>query len=211
MKDESRGRITLDRQTPLATSMSRFAPASELEHIVFGAERPGYNSKHVDEDEVRKWIISVKRRNITRVCCLLTPDQLSYYAMDLLETYRSAFGHENVCSAPVEDYRLCSEVTLKETILPFLRESDVKQRRVVVHCSGGIGRTGHVLAAWLVCGRGFSVEDALWTVKRMGRNPFEAVEMHNATHAALSALLESCRPTDSSETGDRLLFRLDRR
>lgn len=174
-------------------SLLRFAPASELERIVFGAERPGYNSKQVEEDTVHKWIVSVKIRKITRVCSLLTPDQLSYYEIDLLETYRSAFGYENVCSAPVKDYRLCSEVMLKQTILPFLRESDVKQQPVVVHCSGGIGRTGHVLAAWLVFGRGFSVEDALWTVKRMERNPFEAVEMHNATHAALCALLESCR------------------
>lgn len=174
-------------------SMSRFAPASELEHIVFGAERPGYNSKQVDEHEVHKWIVSAKQRNITRVCCLLTQDQLSYYVMDLLDAYRRAFGHENVCSAPVEDYRLCDGLTLRHRILPFLRESDDKQESVVVHCSGGIGRTGHVLAAWLVFGRGYSAEDALWTVKRMGRNPFEAVDDGNATRAGLYALLESCQ------------------
>lgn len=35
-------------------------------------------------------------------------------------------------------------------ILPFLLEADKQSEKVVVHCSGGVGRTGLVLAAWLV-------------------------------------------------------------
>ncbi|MEH2433087.1 MAG: hypothetical protein V7K25_02320 [Nostoc sp.] len=45
---------------------------------------------------------------------------------------------------------------------------------VVVHCSGGIGRTGHILAAWLVSVRGLSNQAAINAVKKTGRNPYEA-------------------------------------
>ena len=52
--------------------------------------------------------------------------------------------------AEVEDYHLCDHATLERHILPFLHESDQTTTPVLVHCSGGSGRTGHVLAAWLV-------------------------------------------------------------
>ena len=83
--------------------------------------------------------------------------------------------------------------TLKEKILPFLGDSDAKQERVVVHCSGGSGRTGHVLAAWLVYGRGFEVEDALSEVNKRERDPREAVNCGNATENQLYELLNKCR------------------
>jgi hypothetical protein len=44
-----------------------------------------------------------------------------------------------------------------------------------VHCSGGVGRTGHILAAWLVAGRGFTHQEAIATVQKTGRNPYEAI------------------------------------
>jgi hypothetical protein len=43
------------------------------------------------------------------------------------------------------------------------------------HCSGGVGRTGQVLAAWLVAGRGLSSKSAIAAVKQAGKNPYEAV------------------------------------
>lgn len=84
--------------------------------------------------------------------------------------------------------------------MPFLAVANQHQEKAVVHCSGGIGRTGHVLAAWLVAGRGFSSKAAIAAVKQTGRNPYEAViaapfKGRNPWSMALelTKLLEECK------------------
>jgi protein-tyrosine phosphatase len=166
----------------------RFGAASPEEKIVYGAQRPGYPSRNVDGAHVGNWISFMQQRGIRRVCCLLPTEQLTYYRVDLLDKYCEAFGESNVCRAEIEDYHLCGHVTLERSILPFLVESDRAGTPVVVHCSGGSGRTGHVLAAWLVRHRGMSIEDALAIVSRQ-RNPREAVQCGYATEKELRCLL----------------------
>jgi len=163
-----------------------FGPA---QWIVYGAQRPGYPSKRVDADAVNQWIQFMKSAGILRVCCLLPDEQLEYYSLDLVAAYRQAFGDRNVCHAKVTDYHLCDAQVLNERILPFLRESERLRMPVVVHCSGGSGRTGHVLAAWLVRDRGLTVRRALSAVRDAGRNPEEAVQCEKATYEELEALL----------------------
>lgn len=169
----------------------RFGPASPDERMVFGARRPGHT-----RSQVQDWLAFMKGSGIQRVCCLLSQEQLDAYD-NLLEAYRQAFGEERVCWAPIEDFHLADSDTLTGKILPFLLDADRAQERVVVHCAGGLGRTGHVLAAWLVCGRGFSVEEALAEVRKMGREPREAVECGKATEDELHALLRACRSAAS--------------
>ncbi|MFQ4146141.1 dual specificity protein phosphatase family protein [Chlorogloeopsis sp. ULAP02] len=174
--------------------MYKFAAAAENELIVFGAAKPGYSST-----EVHNWIEFMKRSGIKRVCCLLSDRQLSRYS-DLLGTYQQEFGINHVCWAPIEDFHLCDQETLTQKILPFLAAADQQGEKVVVHCSGGIGRTGHVLAAWLVSGRGLSNKAAIAAVRRTGRNPYEAAiasvfRGRNPFQAVgeLHALLNECR------------------
>jgi protein-tyrosine phosphatase len=171
----------------------KFAPASENETIVFGAARPGYA-----DEQVRLWIEFMQGQGIQRVCCLLPRSQMAACS-DLLGFYGEAFGAERVCWAPLEDFEIADRATLMTQILPFLEAADGDGERVVVHCAGGIGRTGQVLAAWLVR-RGWSVGEAIAEVKRMGRNPQEAVVAalwrgQNPWRVAreLNALLEDCR------------------
>ena len=162
--------------------------------MIFGAQRPGYSSRQVHKAQTQEWITFIKNQGIKRVCCLLPENQLAYYFDEnLLDTYQREFGEKNVCWAPIEDFHLCKETTLSEAILPFLQASDAQATPAIVHCSGGLGRTGHVLAAWLVFGRGFGIDEALVAVKEMGRNPKEAVSYGNATEAELHALLMACR------------------
>ena len=158
--------------------MYNFGPASNQETTVFGAQRPGYPAHHVGSPEINQWISFIQRQGIQRVCCLLDEQQLAHYPPGLLEVYRQAFGALQVCHAPVPDYSLCPPDLLTGTILPFLAESVRIDKKVVVHCSGGIGRTGHVLAAWLVHGRGFAPQAAITAVRSVNgaqRNPEEAV------------------------------------
>jgi protein-tyrosine phosphatase len=149
--------------------MYKFAAASDHEPIVFGAARPGYTTERVD-----RWIEFMQDRGIERLCCLLPETQLDRYS-NLLETYRNSFGIDRVCWAPIEDFNLVSPELLMCQILPFLAVANHQNERVVVHCSGGIGRTGHILAAWLVAGRGLSIKSAISAVWQTGRNPYEAV------------------------------------
>jgi protein-tyrosine phosphatase len=149
--------------------MYQFASASENELIVFGSARPGYRSPQVTE-----WIEFMQHQDIQRVCCLLPKSQLTRYT-NLLDVYRQVFGLEQICWAPIEDFHFASPEVLTQQILPFLAAAKQNHEKVVIHCSGGVGRTGHVLAAWLVAGRGFSHKAAIAAVKQTGKNPYEAV------------------------------------
>ncbi|MGB3767584.1 MAG: hypothetical protein WA947_13595 [Phormidesmis sp.] len=123
------------KSVPL-NSMYKFAVASEHEPVVFGASRPGYK-----EAQVSEWIAFMKDQEVRRVCCLLSAAQLARYT-DLLDTYRSAFGVAQVCWAPIDDFSLVKSSVLLNKILPFLVAADSLSQKAVVHCSGGVGRTG---------------------------------------------------------------------
>ncbi len=172
--------------------MYNFNPASKNEQYVFGAARPGYGFTKVNNNRLDEWIGYMKDEGITNICCLLSDDQLDFYD-DLLVTYENYFGAENVCWAPVEDFSLVDESTLTQRILPFLDKACQVDQRVVVHCSAGQGRTGHVLAAWLVHGRSMSNEEAIKAVEAMGREPYEAEGRHEDGKRKLHQLLDACR------------------
>jgi protein-tyrosine phosphatase len=149
--------------------MYKFAAASENELIVFGSARPGYSNK-----QVNKWIEFMQSQDIKQVCCLLLGSQLMHYS-NLLDVYCQTFGVDKVCWAPIEDFHFVAPDLLIHQILPFLGTANQDNERVVVHCSGGIGRTGHVLASWLVAGRGLSHQAAIAAVRQTGKNPCEAI------------------------------------
>jgi hypothetical protein len=78
-------------------------------------------------------------------------------------------------------------------LLRFVDAFVHSEQRVLVHCSGGLGRTGHVLAAWLVYGRGLGADEAIDAVVTTGRRPGEAIDAGNARTDDLRDLLRQCR------------------
>jgi protein-tyrosine phosphatase len=136
----------------------RFGPAAPDEPIVFGAAGPGAQPE--------AWLKFMQGQGMRRVCCLVPRSSV--------EMYGQTFGADRICLAPIGDFRVVDRAVLHDVILPFLQAADQAQEPVVVHCGGGIGRTGQVLVAWLIVGRGYAVNDAIAMVKQQGRNPYEA-------------------------------------
>jgi protein-tyrosine phosphatase len=175
--------------------MYKFAPATRQESIIFGAERPKYKQK-----SIAQWIKFMQQQEMSRVCCLLESKQLARYSINLLETYRQQFTAKYVLWQPIKDFQLPPAEILIERIIPFLISAVEKQQKTVVHCSGGVGRTGIVLASWLVSQCGYSNQEAISAVQQNQRNPKEAIiaawfRLQNPVRVEqqLNSLLNDCR------------------
>mgnify|MGYP003548138070 FL=1 len=175
--------------------MYKFAPATRQESIIFGAARPKYTQR-----SIAQWIKFMQQQEISRVCCLLETKQLARYPIDLLETYRQEFAAKYVLWQPIKDFQIPSAEILIDRIIPFLISAEQNQQKTVVHCSGGVGRTGIVLASWLVSQRGYSNQEAIFAVQQHKRNPQEAIiaawfRLQNPVRVEqqLNSLLNDCR------------------
>ena len=166
-----------------------FGPARSGERTAYGARMPD-----ASPTGILQWADFMRGQGVTRVCCLLDAGQLAAVPVDLEAEYKRLFGVTRVLMESIDDHHLCSREAFRERILPFLSSADAGGERVVIHCWGGNGRTGHVLAAWLVAARGLSPKEAIEAVEAAGRLPREAVLAGNATLDELIELLAGCAP-----------------
>jgi protein-tyrosine phosphatase len=175
-----------------------FGPSSREDENVYGAQRSGFPGKFVQKQVVDEWIAYMKKQGISRVVCLLSDEELSYYPTltgGLLGIYTENFGPDNVLWAPTADRRLCSGEAIKH-VCYFLRAGMMNGQKTVVHCSAGLGRTDQVLAAWLIYNYDLSERTAIRIVEELNRSPKEAVFYGTATEAGLWDMLAVARELD---------------
>ena len=165
-------------------------PAGLSEKLVYGTSRPGYPKKSVSKGEILNWINQNSSQGIKAIICLLCEEEIAlYYQEKLLDLYRKHFI--SVFHFPWDDFSLCSEETIKRIIKVIEKETH-KGHKVLVHCSGGIGRTGLTLAAWLVYRYKISPEKAIEIQLSLGRNPLESALINEeVTEEAIIDLLEA--------------------
>lgn len=178
-----------------------FGPSSREDEFLYGAQRSGFPGKFVQKQVVDDWITYIKKQGISRIICLLTDEELSYYPTltgGLLGIYAETFGPDNVLWAPTADHRLCSREALKH-ICYFLRTGMLNGQKTLVHCSAGQGRTGQVLVAWLIYNYDLSERKAIRMIEELNRSPKEAVFFGTATEADLLNLLAVARELDKPD------------
>jgi atypical dual specificity phosphatase len=86
---------------------------------------------------------------------------------------------------PVRDFTPPTADQLESGVTAIIAELDAGGR-VAVHCGGGLGRTGTLMACYLVA-RGASAEDAIARIRSARPGSIETTEQVAAVHAYASA------------------------
>lgn len=107
----------------------------------------------IPDSAVNEWVEHMKVKGVTRAMSLLSPEELTFYASPLPEQYNKAFNDSIIIDMKAAGAH--------EKAMAFLEAADEAGEKVVLHCSGGQGRTGLILAAWLVKKHGMSPEQAV--------------------------------------------------
>ncbi len=86
------------------------------------------------------------------------------------------FGFE-VKHIPVKDFESPSLEQVEE-FLKFAKEKRTDGKKLVVHCDAGAGRTGTMLACYLVS-KGYAAAKAIWEVRRKRPGSIETPEQED--------------------------------
>ncbi len=165
---EGQGPLRLDKLDPQLT-----APGTLAITILPGRRDIG---RSLDAD-----LGVIVREGVTDVLCLVPEPELAHYGVpDLLARY--AAQGLRVRHLPMLDQKAASAEGVGDTVR-WLRERLAQGAHVVVHCAGGLGRSG-LVAACLLRSTGLSAAEAIAEVRR-ARSP-RAIE-----NAVQEAFIES--------------------
>lgn len=118
--------------------------------------------RHLDED-----LTALREQGIDAVVCLVPQDELERYGVPtLLERYRDT-GFE-LLHVPLLDQKAAGTADIDDAAA-WIDARVAAGRRVVLHCVGGLGRSGMLAACWLRR-RGLAADEALACV-RTARGP----------------------------------------
>jgi protein-tyrosine phosphatase len=101
--------------------------------------------------------------------CLLEPHELEYLEIPLLFERAAAHGLEPI-SFPIQDVGVPASLEATAAIVDRILGALRAGRTVVLHCRGGVGRTGLIGACCLVA-LGHRATEAIAVVRRARNNP----------------------------------------
>jgi protein-tyrosine phosphatase/nicotinamidase-related amidase len=130
---------------------------------------------------------ALRGQGVSHVLCLLAPDELARYGVEsLLSEYAAAgFGLHHL---PILDGGVPTPEELTRA-LGWIEAALAGGGGVLIHCVGGLGRSGTVAACWLRS-RGASAEDAIAEVRRV-RTP-RAIETAEQEAFVRESSAQSC-------------------
>ncbi|MEM7181494.1 MAG: isochorismatase family protein [Spirochaetota bacterium] len=109
-------------------------------------------------------IKTIQESGIHSILTLLSSDEFEQYGVDnLLEAYKAA-GLESK-HVSIIDQGIPSIPELQK-VLHWMHEKIENKQAILVHCVGGLGRTGTIIAAYLIWYHGYSAEDAIAAVRK---------------------------------------------
>ena len=115
----------------------------------------------------------IKKNNLRVVFCLTEPEEFEKYAgvEDLMEFYKQDCGLI-VYNRAIEDFQIPTEGDLVDNILDITFHL-ARGHNCLIHCAGGTGRTGMVVAAII---QNFGVYDVLSRIRKVKSTYVETAE-----------------------------------
>ena len=105
----------------------------------------------------------LKENGINTIIPLITDDEFYHFGVsDLVEKYEEL--NFIVHRLPIMDQLVCSEKEMNEMV-NFLDDMIQNGNKVMIHCVGGLGRSGLVTASYLKF-KGIEAEDAIEVVRK---------------------------------------------
>ena len=121
------------------------------------------------------WLDFIKAANalgVTHILCLTPEEEIKKKSPDYYQALTEGAIPFKIFHFPIQDYGIPSEAAIPRlaNILEVIQRSLIAEEVVLIHCAGGIGRTGMV-ATLLLVKLGNSVEEAIRLIKNAGSSP----------------------------------------
>ncbi|MGJ4787271.1 phosphatase domain-containing protein [Leptospira koniambonensis] len=110
-------------------------------------------------------IQALKEEGMNTVISLLTPNEYVEYGVPELKSVYSQNGLDPIFF-PILDQRIPDRSSL-ERLLDQMDKSLAERKNILIHCVGGLGRSGTVAAAYLILKLGYTPDQAIRTVRKV--------------------------------------------
>jgi protein-tyrosine phosphatase len=115
------------------------------------------------------FVSSATALGVTHILCLAPDEEIKNKSPDYHQALIVGEHSFKIYHFPIKDYGIASacEIPILINILGEIQRLLTAEQAVLIHCAGGIGRTG-MIAALLLVHLGYTVEEAIRTIKNTG-------------------------------------------